>query len=341
LTNGEAEAVDVSDFARRLKQWREARGLTSNRLARLAGLSPQGALNLEAEGSDPKLSTVLKLAAALGASLQELLSPPPAGGRPAAAGPVSTPVDTPRGHAEATAAAAAAYRVLHEMLREPGDLTEDKALLMENRARLMALERYHDKLTLAMEARRGLVGMPARVKPLPDVAADAEECLDGLDRLKHRWGRHLQLDWCAADPGQRAAFLEWFAGHGPAEGGPALRGKLRSALRKARRRQAEAPVVADALWFAPVLKLLKECVRELRKPEGVRAAAKALDSLEWAGYVLQHDPRAPAGVKELLEESARGLREPEGDNEAARVLDNVYRAGKLLTDDPKWWKGRK
>jgi transcriptional regulator with XRE-family HTH domain len=73
----------VSEFAKRLRAAREAAGATSYRLAQLTGLSKQAVLNLEKAGADPKLSTVLKLAEALGRQPWELLP----GGRPPATAP--------------------------------------------------------------------------------------------------------------------------------------------------------------------------------------------------------------------------------------------------------------
>jgi transcriptional regulator with XRE-family HTH domain len=63
----------MSDFAKRLRRLRTAKGLSANALAELTGLSLQGVLNLGAGGSDPKLSTVVKLAEALGVGPWELL----------------------------------------------------------------------------------------------------------------------------------------------------------------------------------------------------------------------------------------------------------------------------
>lgn len=69
-------------FAERLRKVREAKGVTPYRLAQLTGLSKQGVLNLELDGADPKISTVEKLAEALGCGVAELLRE-------------STPVDQP------------------------------------------------------------------------------------------------------------------------------------------------------------------------------------------------------------------------------------------------------
>src|SRR5581483_1556862 len=63
----------MATFAERLRLVREAKGVSPYRLAQLTGLSKQGAINLEAEGSDPKLSNIVRLAEALGVMPWELL----------------------------------------------------------------------------------------------------------------------------------------------------------------------------------------------------------------------------------------------------------------------------
>jgi transcriptional regulator with XRE-family HTH domain len=91
----------MSDFAERLRQERKRKGLTATALARRAGLSKQAALNLERPGADPKLSTVLRLAKALGVGPWELLPSWP-GSSPVdqpAAGAGSTGVDAPAAEA--------------------------------------------------------------------------------------------------------------------------------------------------------------------------------------------------------------------------------------------------
>jgi transcriptional regulator with XRE-family HTH domain len=55
----------AGDFAAHLRRLRESRGITRYRLAKLAGITSEGVCKLERPGSDPKLSTLLKLAAAL------------------------------------------------------------------------------------------------------------------------------------------------------------------------------------------------------------------------------------------------------------------------------------
>jgi transcriptional regulator with XRE-family HTH domain len=63
----------MQHFAARLTAVRESRGITPYRLAVDAGLSKQGALNLELPGADPKLSTLCHLAYALGVSIHDLV----------------------------------------------------------------------------------------------------------------------------------------------------------------------------------------------------------------------------------------------------------------------------
>jgi transcriptional regulator with XRE-family HTH domain len=71
----------VPDFASHLRRLREEKGITRYRLAKLAGLSIEGACRLEEAGSDPKLSTLFKLAPALGVEPAELVPPLSAAGR--------------------------------------------------------------------------------------------------------------------------------------------------------------------------------------------------------------------------------------------------------------------
>src|SRR5262249_1597664 len=63
----------VKDFARHFRRLCRDRGVTPYRLAQVTGLSQQGILNLERAGADPKLSTLVKLAEALGVRPWELL----------------------------------------------------------------------------------------------------------------------------------------------------------------------------------------------------------------------------------------------------------------------------
>jgi transcriptional regulator with XRE-family HTH domain len=52
---------------------RKAKGWTVYRLAKESGVTAEGVRRLELPGSDPKLSTLYKLAAALGVTARELV----------------------------------------------------------------------------------------------------------------------------------------------------------------------------------------------------------------------------------------------------------------------------
>jgi transcriptional regulator with XRE-family HTH domain len=61
------------EFGSGLRALRQARGWTRYRLAKLAGLTNEGVVRVEAPGADPKLSTLVKLAGAFGVEVWELL----------------------------------------------------------------------------------------------------------------------------------------------------------------------------------------------------------------------------------------------------------------------------
>jgi transcriptional regulator with XRE-family HTH domain len=63
----------MNDFGKRLKALREAKGWTRYRLAKLAGLTNEGVVRVEAGDTDPKLSTLVKLAGAFGVEVWEML----------------------------------------------------------------------------------------------------------------------------------------------------------------------------------------------------------------------------------------------------------------------------
>jgi transcriptional regulator with XRE-family HTH domain len=63
----------AEEFAARLRRLREDRGMTRYRLAKLAGVTVEGVSKLEQGGTDPKLSTILKLAGGLGVPPCQLL----------------------------------------------------------------------------------------------------------------------------------------------------------------------------------------------------------------------------------------------------------------------------
>jgi transcriptional regulator with XRE-family HTH domain len=65
--------VTVNRFGTHLRRLREQKGMTRYRLAKLSGISSEGVSKLERPGSDPKLSTLYKVAAALGITIWDLL----------------------------------------------------------------------------------------------------------------------------------------------------------------------------------------------------------------------------------------------------------------------------
>jgi transcriptional regulator with XRE-family HTH domain len=80
----------ADNLARNIVQLREARGLTQQQIARLAGLPRPTWANLESGAANPTLAVLIKVAAALQVSLEELIAPPRASARhvPARAIPV-------------------------------------------------------------------------------------------------------------------------------------------------------------------------------------------------------------------------------------------------------------
>jgi transcriptional regulator with XRE-family HTH domain len=72
----------VDDFATRLRRLRLARGWSIYRLAKESGLTVEGVSKLEEPGRDPRLSTLVKLAAAFGVGVGELLGEVPARRKP-------------------------------------------------------------------------------------------------------------------------------------------------------------------------------------------------------------------------------------------------------------------
>jgi len=63
-------------FASNLKQLRDARGMTQQQIARLAGLPRATWANLESGGANPTLSVLHRAARALQVSIEELISAP-------------------------------------------------------------------------------------------------------------------------------------------------------------------------------------------------------------------------------------------------------------------------
>lgn len=76
----EAETV-ARHLATNVKQLRIARSLTQEQLAKLSGVPRATWANLESGGSNPTIGVLLKVAAALQVSVEELLAPPRATAR--------------------------------------------------------------------------------------------------------------------------------------------------------------------------------------------------------------------------------------------------------------------
>ncbi|MEM9462732.1 MAG: XRE family transcriptional regulator [Myxococcota bacterium] len=71
----------AANLALNIKQLREARGLTQHQIAKVAALPRPTWANLESGAANPTLSVLMKVAAALQVSLEELVGPPRAGAR--------------------------------------------------------------------------------------------------------------------------------------------------------------------------------------------------------------------------------------------------------------------
>ena len=71
----------AANLARSIRQLREIRGFTQNRLAQLSGVPRPTIANLESGSANPTLSVLTKVAAALQVSIEELISPPRASAR--------------------------------------------------------------------------------------------------------------------------------------------------------------------------------------------------------------------------------------------------------------------
>lgn len=63
-------------LAENVRQLRQARGLTQEAIARMAGVTRPTWANLESGGANPTIQVLLKVAAVLKVSLEELLAPP-------------------------------------------------------------------------------------------------------------------------------------------------------------------------------------------------------------------------------------------------------------------------
>lgn len=68
-------------LARNLRQLREARGLSQEQLSKAAGIPRPTWTNLESGSANPTLSVLIRVAGALGVSMEELIGPPRAAAR--------------------------------------------------------------------------------------------------------------------------------------------------------------------------------------------------------------------------------------------------------------------
>ncbi len=66
-------AVNLAD---NMRQLRESRGITQERMAKLAGIPRPTWANLESGGANPTLTVLVRVASALGVSVEELIAPP-------------------------------------------------------------------------------------------------------------------------------------------------------------------------------------------------------------------------------------------------------------------------
>lgn len=71
----------AGNLARNLRQLREARGLTQQQMSRSSGLPRPTWANLESGAANPTLAVLVKAAAALQISVEELIAPPRASAR--------------------------------------------------------------------------------------------------------------------------------------------------------------------------------------------------------------------------------------------------------------------
>jgi transcriptional regulator with XRE-family HTH domain len=68
--------MGTEEVAKAVRYWREQRGLSGRALAALAGVSHVHIVNMEAGRGDPLLSTLERLAKALGVRVEDLLHTP-------------------------------------------------------------------------------------------------------------------------------------------------------------------------------------------------------------------------------------------------------------------------
>ena len=63
-------------LANNMRQLREARGITQQQMAKIAKVPRPTWANLESGGANPTLAVLVRVSAALGVSLEELIGPP-------------------------------------------------------------------------------------------------------------------------------------------------------------------------------------------------------------------------------------------------------------------------
>lgn len=80
MTDDVAERV-ADNLARNLRSLRDAQSLTQNQLAQRAGVPRATLAHLETGGGNPTLLVLLRIAGALGVTIEELIAPPRATGR--------------------------------------------------------------------------------------------------------------------------------------------------------------------------------------------------------------------------------------------------------------------
>jgi transcriptional regulator with XRE-family HTH domain len=311
LTNGEGDAVN--DFARRLRRLREAQEVTSYWLAQATGLSKQGALNLEMEDADPKLSTILKFATALGVSPHDFL-PPRSGEEVNVRDAVSL------------------ARHLLPTAREMEKEARKERVYFSG----FAVGDLAGRIRGVLEAVEGAAALARAV--LPDVKATIKEAK--RDRVM------VSLPQVVTHAEAVVWLLQDAAGMGGATPVDQPKGSIPVDHTKGGRREPPAgrrgqeSTRVDRADPA-VLKLLKEAIRVLKETTTGQRTALALDRLGQTRELLRDDPGVPAGVLLLLDGAVAELHKPEVSRAVSAVLVDICKAGRLLTGNPTWPKGRR
>ena len=105
------DPTSATASARNIRELREARGLTQQQIAKLAGLPRATWQHLESGAANPTLSVLHKVALALQVCVEELISPPRAACRFYAAGTLPTKT---RGHVTVAQAPARRHPRRHD-----------------------------------------------------------------------------------------------------------------------------------------------------------------------------------------------------------------------------------